>query len=367
MHAPAIPQANSSRAEVLALMLASSVAAAADPTAGQMRAGVLAPGHAGDRAPGPDRPRPGARDPRLAALFAKAAAGDPAAQNRLGEKFATGEDVGRDLAEAARWYRLAAEQGYAEAQLNLGELYENGRGSAGSGRGRAVVPGSGGGRRGAGAAHARALVARRPRRSGRLWRSGALVPRGGRSGLRHRSDQSRLHVSRRAWRRAGRRHGCGAPDEGRRTRPPGRAEQSRLFMPPGAACRRIPSWPQNGTRAASQGLANAQYQLGLLYERGEGVPRDDAAAARWYQEAARQGGRGADQSRPDVPGRPRRAAGTSARLRLAQSRRRSDESEGGDDEPAQARAELAGRLSAAELAAGRAQIDALRRLGAAAP
>ena len=38
-----------------------------------------------------------------------------------------------------------------------------------------------------------------------------------------------------------------------------------------------------------------------------------------------------------------------------------------DQPAARARAELAGRLSEAELAAGRAQIDALRGLGAAAP
>jgi hypothetical protein len=112
----------------LTLMLASSVAAAAGLTGRTDAPDVLAPGHAAivrlaQTAPGEPR-----EDPRLAALFAKAAAGDPAAQNRLGEKFANGEDVGRDLAEAGRWYRLAAEQGYAEAQLNLGELYENGQG-----------------------------------------------------------------------------------------------------------------------------------------------------------------------------------------------------------------------------------------------
>jgi TPR repeat protein len=32
--------------------------------------------------------------------------------------------------EAVRWYRASAEQGYAEAQFNLGEMYEEGRGVA---------------------------------------------------------------------------------------------------------------------------------------------------------------------------------------------------------------------------------------------
>ena len=34
----------------------------------------------------------------------------------------------KDEAEAVRWYRLAAEQGHAGAQYNLGLMYDNGRG-----------------------------------------------------------------------------------------------------------------------------------------------------------------------------------------------------------------------------------------------
>ena len=39
-----------------------------------------------------------------------------------------GEGIPEDDAEAVRWFRLAAEQGYAEAQHNLGIAYANGRG-----------------------------------------------------------------------------------------------------------------------------------------------------------------------------------------------------------------------------------------------
>jgi TPR repeat protein len=41
-----------------------------------------------------------------------------------------GEGVAKDDAEAARWYRKAAEQGYAKAQFNLGFMYANGEGVA---------------------------------------------------------------------------------------------------------------------------------------------------------------------------------------------------------------------------------------------
>ena len=39
-----------------------------------------------------------------------------------------GEGVPQDDAEAVRWYRLAADQGYAPAQANLGVMYERGQG-----------------------------------------------------------------------------------------------------------------------------------------------------------------------------------------------------------------------------------------------
>jgi len=40
---------------------------------------------------------------------------------------------------------------------------------------------------------------------------------------------------------------------------------------------------------AEKGDANAQYSLGLMYGRGEGVPKDFAKAIDWYIKAAEQG------------------------------------------------------------------------------
>ena len=42
--------------------------------------------------------------------------------------YATGQSVPQDDAEAVKWYRLAAEQGTADAQYNLGVRYAKGRG-----------------------------------------------------------------------------------------------------------------------------------------------------------------------------------------------------------------------------------------------
>ena len=41
--------------------------------------------------------------------------------------------------------------------------------------------------------------------------------------------------------------------------------------------------------AADKGEAWAQYNLGIMYANGEGVPEDDATAVKWYTKAAEQG------------------------------------------------------------------------------
>jgi TPR repeat protein len=47
---------------------------------------------------------------------------------QTGANYYSGRSVPRDYSEAVRWYRKAAEQGYAQAQHNLGCCYENGFG-----------------------------------------------------------------------------------------------------------------------------------------------------------------------------------------------------------------------------------------------
>ena len=41
--------------------------------------------------------------------------------------------------------------------------------------------------------------------------------------------------------------------------------------------------------AAEQGFARAQYNLGICYHDGKGVPRDEVEAVKWYRKAAEQG------------------------------------------------------------------------------
>ena len=43
------------------------------------------------------------------------------------------------------------------------------------------------------------------------------------------------------------------------------------------------------TPLAEQGAVDAQYNLGVMYENGQGVPQDDKTAVKWYTLAAEQG------------------------------------------------------------------------------
>lgn len=61
-------------------------------------------------------------------LLQIASNGDPAAQNAVALRYATGQGVKLSEAEAVHWFTKAAEQGYVPAQSKLGTLYYGGRG-----------------------------------------------------------------------------------------------------------------------------------------------------------------------------------------------------------------------------------------------
>jgi hypothetical protein len=64
----------------------------------------------------------------FAQLQKSAEQGDPAAENALGLRYATGEGVQLSEKEAFRWFTKAAEQGNVSAQFRLGSFYWGGRG-----------------------------------------------------------------------------------------------------------------------------------------------------------------------------------------------------------------------------------------------
>jgi len=145
--------------------------------------------------------------------------GDAGAQTNLGIMYASGNGVPQDDAEAVRLYRLAADQGNPLAQANLGYMYDTGRG----------VPQDA----------AEAL---------RLYRLAADQG--------YANAQSNLGVKYA--------DGDGVPQSD--------TEAVRWYR-----------------LAAEQGDADAQYNLGYMYGTGRGVPQDDVQAVRWYRLAADQG------------------------------------------------------------------------------
>jgi len=61
-----------------------------------------------------------------AALLAKAKSGDAASQVLVGESYASGSGVERDLNLAAEWYRRAADKGNVGGEMHLAALYRDG-------------------------------------------------------------------------------------------------------------------------------------------------------------------------------------------------------------------------------------------------
>lgn len=93
----------------------------------ELRKQILPPGSEDEATP----------EEKFKALLEQAKGGDPKAQNELGVMYYTGEAVSttdtgemldNDPELAAGWFFRSAEQGYADAQFNLGLMYANGEG-----------------------------------------------------------------------------------------------------------------------------------------------------------------------------------------------------------------------------------------------
>ena len=145
--------------------------------------------------------------------------GNAVSQFNLGLMYDTGQGVTQDYQEAVRWYRLAAAQGHADAQFNLAVMYAHGYG-----------------------------IAQDYRQAVRLYQ--ALAEQG------MAEAQTRLgQMYADGW---------GVTQDYQ--------EASRWYR-----------------LSAAKGDAAAQLLLARLYDTGQGVVQDYQEAARWYRLAAEQG------------------------------------------------------------------------------
>jgi TPR repeat protein len=177
------------------------------------------------------------------------------AQHNLGLMFENGEGIQEDFAEAAKWYRLAAEQDDAYAQLNLGKLYDNAKG----------VPLN----------HVEAV---------KWYRFAALqdyAPAQRNLGYAYHAGQgvAQDYAEAMKWYRK-------AADQGDAYAQ--NALGDMFFTGRGIKQDYVEAirWFR---RAAEQGFIAAQGNLGFVHSEGRGVPRDHTEAAKWIRLAAEQG------------------------------------------------------------------------------
>lgn len=189
------------------------------------------------------------------ALLARAQAGDANAEVQIGWDYEDGKGVQQDYAQAAVWFRKAAEQGNFGGEAMLALLYRDGLGVKQDEAQAAVW-------------FRKAADQDFPSAQLEL---GTLYHRG--RGVEQDDAQAALW-----WLKAAKQGNADA--------------QSRL----GFAYYNGQGVPQDFaqaaawcSKAAEQGNANAQFYLGLMYHLGHGVPQDSAQAAYWYRKAAEQG------------------------------------------------------------------------------
>jgi S1-C subfamily serine protease len=145
--------------------------------------------------------------------------GNANAQSNLGYMYESGKGVPQDYKAAVKWYTLAAKQGYANAQSNLGWMYRLGRD-----------------------------VPQDDKTAVKWWTLAAEQ-----GNAKAQTNLGLMYAK-----------GQGVPQDDKRA-----VKWFRL--------------------AAEQGDSNGQTALGVNYEHGLGVPQDYKAAVKWYTLAAEQG------------------------------------------------------------------------------
>ncbi|MEI6072321.1 MAG: protein kinase [Verrucomicrobiae bacterium] len=229
-------------------------------------------------------------DAEAAKYFRMAAdQGNAEAQAKLGELYADGNGVEKSDAEAAKWFRLSADQGNALGEGNLGALYANGQGvekndgeavrllrlAADKGNAEALMNLgvlSLSGREGNGndavkwfRMAAELGNARAQFKLGRMFSEGS----GTEKNYAEAAKYFRMAADQ------------GNPDAQSHL---GAMYLSGLGMPASDA-KALKLFES----AADQGNADAQFSLGLMYANGRGVAKSSSEAAKWYRLAAAQG------------------------------------------------------------------------------
>jgi len=192
-------------------------------------------------------------------LRAAAEKGDVEAQLELGFIYEEGRGVRQDHAAAVKWYRKAAEQGLAKAQFKLGLRYSIGLGvledteEALKWQRKAAEQGDPDGQAALSVMYGKGHGVPQDDREMIKWLQKAAVQ----GHAMAQSSLGTMYIN-------------------------GRGVQQNYTE--------AVKWVR---KAAEQGYIEAQYNLGLMYDEGLGVPKDSEKAIKWYRKAAEQGYEGA--------------------------------------------------------------------------
>ena len=164
-----------------------------------------------------------------------------------------GQGVAQNYGEVFKWYRLAANQGNADAQFSLGEMYAEGRG----------VP------------QDQAEAAKWYRKAADQGDAKAQYS----LGIHYFVSAPPNYAEALKWYRKAANQGNADAQFS-----VGWMYEDHLGVSQNFA--EALKWYR---KAANQGNADAQYSVGRMYEQGEGAPQNYAEAAKWYRKAAEQG------------------------------------------------------------------------------
>ena len=194
------------------------------------------------------------------------------AENNLGLMFEKGLGVKQSYAKAKEWYEKASEHGNKRATYNLGLMYHNGRGVK-----KDVMKAAELYRKAAEKDHANAHIA-----LGRMYANGTLGKR----------DYKKAHE-----------HFQRALEIGEKDNDSYIVQRAREVMEATGTLNNLGLMYDRGDgvrkdygkavefyrAAAEQGDITAQYNMGVMYENGRGVEKDYKKAVEWYTKAAEQG------------------------------------------------------------------------------
>jgi TPR repeat protein len=193
------------------------------------------------------------REEVVSTLEVAAQQGNMRAASRLATLYSTGQIVTYDMAQAIKWYRIAADGGDTESQVNLGLLYRKGKG-----------------------------VNRDDTEAYRLFTAakGNMVAQFNLGDMTDDGLGTKLDSGQAAeWYQQAARQGYA----------PAQRRLGWMYTKGRGVDRDRATAIEWYRKAADQGDAIAQYNLGLSYAQGDGVQRDAATAAEWFGKAAGAG------------------------------------------------------------------------------